>query len=251
MGWLFTLVMIVGIQSFFWFLALRFRTDKFTDLAYWVTFLLIIRWLYVWYSDYWLIQTILVFFVTFWSLRLALYLFLRVLALGKDKRFDGIREQKRAFIKFWLGQAVVIFLLLVPLVIGMLSESMSMRWYTRVWLLLFLSGFLLESIADRQKFRFKQQYPTRRCAVWVWKKIQYPNYLGEMLVWIGIYLICLVSLQWFRAVVWLISPFTLIRLLLFVTWIPPLELAHKKQRWTEKEWMEYTANTPKLIPSLW
>ncbi len=203
------------------------------------------------WSEQQLLHSFLVVLISFWSIRLALYLFLRVLALGKDKRFDGVREQKQAFMKFRIGQWVVIFLLLLPVIWAMQVEGVSVAWYTILWVLLVVWGVSLESIADRQKFRFKQQYPTRRCAVWVWSKIQYPNYLGEILVWIGIYLICLTALSWAQVILWFASPFVIIWVLLFVTGIPPLEQAHKKQRWTEKEWNDYTENTPKLIPHIY
>lgn len=230
-----------------WF-AIRFRTDKLTDIAYWGTFFLLVLGLYLWWSTQNMLHTILLILISCWSLRLALYLFLRVLALGKDKRFDGIREQKHAFIKFRLLQWIVIFLLLVPIIRAMWANDPSVTWYTLLWIVFAWGGIMLESIADRQKFRFKQQYPTRRCAIGVWSKIQYPNYLGEIMVWVGIYLICLSTLYWNQVVLWLISPFTVIWLLIFVTWIPPLEEAHQKKWWTEKEWKDYTTTTPKLIP---
>lgn len=229
-------------------IALRFRTDKLTDLAYGWTFFLVVWWLYMRASSQDMIHTLLVVLLSLRSVRLALYLFLRVLALGKDKRFDGIREQKHSFMKFWVLQAVVILLLLLPVIWTMEIPNVSLTWYTIIWIICLLWGVFLESLADRQKFRFKQQYPTRWCAVWVRSKIQYPNYLGEILVWIGVYLICLSALQGYQVVVWLISPFTITWLLLFVTWIPPLEEAHKQQWWTEQEWKTYTEQTPKLVP---
>jgi steroid 5-alpha reductase family enzyme len=251
MVFLLTLLAIVLLQFFCAVVAIRYRTDKLTDLAYWWTFFVIIWLLYLRWSTQDLIHTLLVILVSLWSLRLALYLFLRVLAVGKDKRFDGIREQKHSFAKFRILQTVVIFLLFVPLIWSMWSNQIGVSWYTWVWVLVVCCGIVLESVADRQKFRFKQQYPTRWCSVWVWSKVQYPNYLGEMLVWIGLYMICLHLLEWAQVVVWLISPFTIIWLLVFITWIPPLKEAHKKQRGTEHEWKEYTENTPKLIPRIY
>jgi steroid 5-alpha reductase family enzyme len=251
MLFIFSLLAIVLLQFFCAVVAIRYRTDKLTDLAYWWTFFLVIWWLYVRWSTQHLIQTLLLILVSLWSVRLALYLFLRVLAVGKDKRFDGIREQKHSFAKFRILQTVVIFLLFVPLIWSMWSDHIGSSWYTWVGVFIVCCGIVLETIADRQKFRFKQQYPTRWCSVWVWSKIQYPNYLGEILVWVGMYMVCVYLLQWAQVVLWLISPFTIIWLLVFITGIPPLEQAHKKQRGTEQEWKTYTENTPKLIPHVY
>jgi len=229
-------------------IAIRFRTDKLTDLAYGWTFFLVVLGMYLRWSTQTFLHTILFILIALRSLRLALYLFLRVLALGKDKRFDGIREKKRSFAKFRILQWVVIFLLLIPVIRAFSDTSPVFARYTFFWIILVVWGVLLESIADRQKFRFKQQYPTRWCATWVRSKVQYPNYLGEILVWIGIYVVCLNSLEWSQVIIWLISPFTIIRLLLFVTGIPPLYRIHKKQRWDELERNIYTEKTPKILP---
>lgn len=243
-----TFLLIIAIQAFCAFFAIRFRTDKLTDLAYGWTFFLIIWWLYWSISTQTWIHTVLWIVISVRAIRLAWYLFLRVLALGKDKRFDGVREQKRSFLKFWWLQTVVIFVMLVPALFVMNESVTQFAWYTWVGVLLSMWGLLLETFADRQKFSRKQQYPTRPCIHGVWSKVQYPNYLWEILFWVGIYVICFASLSERWRIWWAISPFTITRLLIFVTWIPPLQHMHSKQRWEEKEWQVYEQKTPKLIP---
>ena len=168
---------IIIIQAIFGRIAIRFRTDKVTDLAYGGAFLLVVWWVYLTGSDQSLLHTCLVRLISFRSVRLAGYLFLRVIVLGKDKRFDGIREVRRSFIRFRILQAVCIFLVLLPTLFAMDASQPSMARYGRIGVLVALGGFSLETIADRQKFRFKQQYPTRRCDTGVWSIIRYPNYL--------------------------------------------------------------------------
>ncbi len=246
-----TALLIGVIQAICSFFAIRFRTDKLTDAAYWWTFFLVVLWLYLRESTGALLHTLVLVLLSCWALRLAVYLFLRVLALWKDKRFDGIRENKHSFMKFWIGQWAVIFLLFVPVVRMFSNGTPATLWYTIGWIIMSMCGILLESVADRQKFRFKQQYPTKRCNVWVRSKVQYPNYLWEILVWVGIYLICLSSLTETQAMLWLISPFTITRLLLFVTWIPPLARSHKQQWWDDREWISYVEKTPKILPYIY
>ena len=47
------------------------------------------------------------------------------------------------------------------------------------------TGFLLESVADIQKFNFRQnkENSNRWCDTGVWKWSRHPNYYGEILVW--------------------------------------------------------------------
>jgi steroid 5-alpha reductase family enzyme len=249
--WVKVFFFIALIQTICWFFAVRFRTDKLTDLAYGGTFLVLVCWLYWGVSIQSFLHTVLWIMISLRAVRLAAYLFLRVLALWKDKRFDGIREQKRSFLKFWALQTTVIFIMLIPTVLVMELSEIIIAWYTRIGMLLTVWWLFLETIADRQKFSRKQQYPTRPCIHGVWSKVQYPNYLGEILFWVGMYIICFASLsEWWRMVS-LVSPFTICWLLVFVTWIPPLVTIHQKQRGTEKERQEYTQQTPKLIPYIW
>ena len=51
--------------------------------------------------------------------------------------------------------------------------------------LLGIPGFLLESVADMQKFNFRQNKANKNrwCDVGVWKWSRHPNYYGEILVW--------------------------------------------------------------------
>ncbi len=52
-------------------------------------------------------------------------------------------------------------------------------------------GLLLESVADYQKATFKSSHPSHRhqwCNVGLWNFSTHPNYLGEILFWIGTYL---------------------------------------------------------------
>ena len=66
-------------------------------------------------------------------------------------------------------------------------ETTLDRW---LWLLvaLMVIGLGLESVADRQKYRFKAAHPTRFCDTGLYHFVRCPNYLGEMLFWIGLWL---------------------------------------------------------------
>lgn len=52
---------------------------------------------------------------------------------------------------------------------------------------MFASGFLMEMIADYQKWHFKQSHPGEFCNVGVWNLSQHPNWFGNLLLWSGIY----------------------------------------------------------------
>ena len=61
--------------------------------------------------------------------------------------------------------------------------------YSIAGAVLFVVGFLTETTADFQKWMFKQSSPKQFCDVGVWSISQHPNFLGNLLLWSGIFLI--------------------------------------------------------------
>merc|ERR1712209_214182 len=84
----------MGIQWGAWVVASYFQTEKFYDLTGSATFIAL-----SYLSQKWskgttrqLIQTNM---VMTWAGRLGMYLFIRILKDGKDKRFDNVRDNPR------------------------------------------------------------------------------------------------------------------------------------------------------------
>src|SRR3990167_2731535 len=117
------LFLIFAIQIVFFALAASFKTDKFTDLSYGLTFVAVVLILFFTKSSQNLVQTITVLLITVWGFRLAVYLFVRILKTKKDMRFDKIRDDFFKFAKFWLLQAITIFIILLPALVILNSEK--------------------------------------------------------------------------------------------------------------------------------
>ena len=52
--------------------------------------------------------------VILWGLRLSGYLFYRILMIGEDKRFDGMRENCLKFLGFWVFQMMWVWIVSLP-----------------------------------------------------------------------------------------------------------------------------------------
>ena len=114
----------------------------------------------------------------------------------------------------------------------------------------FLLGFGLETCADTQKFKFKMNAENEGKFITegVWKWSRHPNYFGEMVLWWGVYLVCLPNLNLAQSLVGLLSPVTVSLLISLLSGIPPLERSAEKRWGALETYQEYKKNTPVLIP---
>lgn len=62
-------------------------------------------------------QLVATLFILVWALRLGLFLFTRVLRVGKDSRFDAVKDQALPFLQFWTVQGLWVFLCSLPVLI--------------------------------------------------------------------------------------------------------------------------------------
>lgn len=247
-AFLITLFIIFIIQLLFFLYAYINKTDKVTDLAYGATFIAIVLWKLITNGTYFPVQILVTALITNWGVRLAVYLFIRIHAMGKDKRFDEMREHFFRFAGFWTLQTIAIWTILLPaLLILFANNNYSNALYSFIGTGVWFAGFLLETIADWQKFTFKKKHKDRWIESGVWKYSRYPNYFGEMLCWWGIFIIAVPFLSGWSWLV-LIGPIFITILLLFVSGIPMLEKRYEKKYGSNPKYQAYKKRTNILIP---
>src|SRR5690349_13506524 len=93
-------------------------------------------------------------------MRLATYLFVRILIMGTDKRFDNIRDKVLAFFTFWMLQAVTVWIVILPTMFlfatrGRAGENPPIGALDIVGWTIAVIGIIIETISDYQKFIFK------------------------------------------------------------------------------------------------
>lgn len=248
---LWAFVASMGINVLMFVPAFIFKTDKVTDISYAVTFAFVASVAYF-ASEQSLAHTLLLFAIIAWSIRLGGFLLIRINKMGKDSRFDDRRDKFWSFLSFWLLQGASVFVVLVASLLLFDVNDPVITWLSWVGLVIFASGLMLEATADIQKFRFKFSGKKKKHE-WidegVWRMSRHPNYLGEMMVWSGLYLFALPSLAGLAVYGGLVSPLYIIGLLMFVSGVPLLEKYADKKWGDQKAFQQYRAEVPLLIPT--
>ncbi|KAI8496274.1 hypothetical protein Bbelb_261150 [Branchiostoma belcheri] len=191
--------------------------------------------------------------VLIWALRLGSYLFLRVLRDGKDVRFDEAKRNPVHFLVFWTLQAVWVFITLLPtLILNAKTRDRSLGFQDYLGWTIWTVGLLLEAVADYQKSVFKAdpENSGKFIQSGLWSISQHPNYLGEISLWLGLYITAAgVMSGWEHISV--VSPVFVAFLLLKVSGVPLLDELGMKRWGNNPAYVAYRQRTAVLVPFVW
>jgi steroid 5-alpha reductase family enzyme len=186
-----------------------------------------------------------------WSLRLTWTLARRRLREGhEDARYTAIRDSwdpgfwwKSAFIVFLL-QSVIQWLISIGPITGLAAASGMPGWLAYLGVLIAAVGLGLEALADQQLDQFKRTAgPGDLLQTGLRAHIRHPNYLGEIVFWVGVALITLD----YGATVGLLSP---VLIAVFLTRISGVPLLDERLSATRPGYGAYKAQVPPFLPAL-
>ena len=239
----------IGINVILFVPAFLLKTDKLTDFSYSLSFAVVAIAGFA-LSAKTSIHTLAFVAVLLWSIRLGGFLVMRIRAQGGDHRFDEMREHLWPFLRFWLTQGLAVWIILLPALFLWQTKDASAGVVSYVGLAIFATGLILEAVADLQKFRFKTAGTSRS---WidqgVWRISRHPNYLGEIMVWIGMYYLAVPALSTNERLLGLASPLFIAVLLMFISGIPILEKSAEKRWGKQLDYKAYKKVVPILIPT--
>ncbi|HWB38656.1 MAG TPA: DUF1295 domain-containing protein [Candidatus Saccharimonadales bacterium] len=225
---------------------LRKRIDT-VDIAWGLGFLMPTYLVLI--KDYSTRSRVIATLVTIWSVRLATHIYLRSRQRGDDPRYAEITKKwkgniwPQAYFKIFLLQGVLIWIISLPVVlVSNKVVASSPNPYLAAGIIIWLIGFLTETVADAQLSKFLQlQNRPKVLQTGLWHYSRHPNYFGELTQWWAIGIIALqVSFGW----IGLLGPLTLTTLIIFISGIPPIE----KRRAKDPEYRKYQAKTSVIVP---
>ncbi|MHC4447498.1 MAG: DUF1295 domain-containing protein [Planctomycetota bacterium] len=223
------------------------RTERYFDLAGSLTYLTVGA-CAVSLGNRDLRALLLALMVGLWALRLGSFLFARIRREGADGRFDALKRDFARFLLTWTLQGLWVFLT-VSCALAAITAATAERLGpfaalgTAVW----IAGFAIEAIADRQKgvFRADPANRTRFITTGLWAWSRHPNYCGEILLWIGVALVAVPALSGWQLVT-LSSPLFVYVLLTRISGIPLLESRSDAKWGDDSEYQAYKVRTPVL-----
>ena len=243
------ILLIFCIQWVSFIPAFIFQTEKFYDLTGSITYLTAVFYtLYVTGSNN-LSDLIIVACVAVWAIRLGSFLFMRIHKAGEDRRFRTIKPNFTRFLMTWTLQGMWVSMCLLCVLTALSSYSgVIMNSIFFIGLLVFILGLSIEIIADYQKTVFRRTIENKDkfITTGLWSLSRHPNYFGEILLWTGVAVMSISSLQGLQYIT-LISPIFVYILLVYISGIRILEDQAKKKWGHLDSFKEYLKNTPRLF----
>jgi len=223
------------------------KTEHYYDLTGSVTYVTVILFALIAAGNFDPRSLLIAVLCLIWAIRLGSFLFVRVKAAGFDRRFSRMLEIPMQFFMTWTLQGLWVTVTLAAGMAALTSEPVPIGPFAIVGAVVWLIGFTIEVISDRQKSRFREENKEGFITSGLWSWSRHPNYFGEIVLWLGIAIIALPTLsgwQWAT----MISPIFVIVLLTKISGVRMLEVSGKKRWGTDEGYQAYLASTSVLIP---
>jgi steroid 5-alpha reductase family enzyme len=243
---------VLGFMAILWMIYVLFSKNAgILDIGWALAFVGVV-WIYFWLGFGELPKKgVIALLVTLWGLRLAWQLLQRYMNFPEDHRYREIRQnwgpenQNFKMLLLFIFQGVLIVILSIPFLIICSMALPGWRGVEVAGILVWLVGFLGESLADYQLYLFRLN-PENIGKVYrggLWHYSRHPNYFFELIVWIGYFLFALGTPNGWIA---LVAPVLMLGLLTKISGIPLTEEQSLKSK--GEDYADYQRTTSPFIP---
>jgi steroid 5-alpha reductase family enzyme len=202
-----------------WGASVPTRDASLVDRVWGLAFV-VLAWTYAIAADVWSDRAVLALvLVTVWGSRLSLFITWRNWGHGEDARYAAMRARRpdsftsRSLVSVFLLQAVLAWLVSVPLLAATALPSEGLGWLDALAVVVWSVGFAFEAGGDAQLARFLAD-PANRGRVMdrgLWRYTRHPNYFGDTAVWWSFLLLALAVGAWWGAAGTLLMSFLIVK----------------------------------------
>jgi steroid 5-alpha reductase family enzyme len=191
-----------------------------------------------------------------YGLRLGSYLVKREMSASyaatlEDNKQRGDKVKVHIKPLIWISVALLYVLMTAPLLLTLADARAAapsgLLIPQLIGLAIALGGLGLEALADHQKSAYKSKNPKRWCDVGLYRWVRCPNYLGEMIFWIGSFVAGLAAydhwLHWLATLVGLVC----IQLIMMGS-TKRLEAGQLERYGEHEDYQRYITSVPVLFP---
>lgn len=167
--------------------------------------------------------------------------------LHQDWRYTLIKEKTNSFyplinfIGIHLVPTLIVYSCILPISFLIINNA-SFNILSIIGLFISMIAIFFEAIADKQMHDFQAKNTHKLIRIGIWKYSRHPNYLGEILMWWGVAIYCILNLKSHAYL--FIGSIANTLLFLFVS----IPLAEMHQATRKEGYLEYKKETRMLLP---
>jgi len=227
------------------------RSDWFISIGYGLSIsALAVLYGFWWFDALTWVSMLQLGLLVFYGLRLSSHLILRERSSSYGAELETSKQRSAGMhrpVKFaiWVTVSTLYVLMSWPAAVALSTPTAGSAGVMGT--LLMALGVGLEMTADLQKSAAKKRDPGRFVQTGVFSWVRYPNYLGEMLFWLGNFIACLpVRAGWGS---WLLAAIGLVCIeLIMLGSTRRLELKQAQRYGSDPQFEQYIQTTPVLFP---
>lgn len=160
---------------------------------------------------------------------------------------DGSSMKLGIKLLLWVFCAVLYLFMIAPIYYRFENGATAATPSCVIGTALMVIGILLEALADLSKSRQKKSNPKRFCDKGLYRIVRCPNYLGELILWTGVFVCGVTSLT--GAGQWIISLLGYIGIIFVMfSGARRLEVRQNKNYGADPEYQQYVRTVPIILP---
>jgi steroid 5-alpha reductase family enzyme len=191
-----------------------------------------------------------------WGLRLGIYILQRDLkpayVAQRDRTEQSVRSVTRPIqAMIWISVSLLYVSMFSPSLFHAAAPEAAPSAVAEivqiVGVVVMLGGFAIESLADKQKSDFKHDHPQDFCDLGLYRLVRCPNYLGEILFWLGNWIVGAACYTSFAQ--WAVSLTGLVCIILIMMGSTKrLERSQLERYGSRPAFQKYIKSVPVLVP---